>query len=141
MVLAVDVDRASLGEVERELRERYERDYRVLTADSSRAALALLEKIADAGEDVALVLAAQWLDEMSGSDLLGQVRAFDPYAQRGLLIDWASWGDGRTGEALFHGMARRAGGAPPRRLRAPRHPRRPQRAARLRDVRLPRAPD
>jgi thioredoxin reductase (NADPH) len=107
VVLTVDVDRASLSEVERELRERYERDYRVLTAGSSRAALALLAEIADAGEDVALVLAAQWLDEMSGSEVLGQVRAFDPYAQRGLLIDWASWGDGRTGEALFHGMARR----------------------------------
>jgi hypothetical protein len=37
---------------ERELRERYERDYRVLTAASSRAALTRLEEIAAAGEDI-----------------------------------------------------------------------------------------
>jgi thioredoxin reductase (NADPH) len=107
VVLAVDVDQASLGAVEGELRERYERDYRVLTAGSSRAALARMEEAAEAGDDIALVLAAQWLDEMSGSELLGRVRALDPYAQRGLLIEWASWGDGRTGEAIFHGMSRR----------------------------------
>jgi thioredoxin reductase (NADPH) len=107
VVLAVDVDQASLGEVERELRERYERDYRVLTADSSRAALARLDEVAASGEDIALVLTAQWLDEMSGSEVLARVRALDPYAQRGLLIDWASWGDGRTGEAIFRGMSRR----------------------------------
>jgi thioredoxin reductase (NADPH) len=106
-ILAVVEDQASLREVEGELRERYERDYRVLTATSSREALARLEEASDAGDDIALVLADQWLDEMSGSELLGRVRANDPYAQRGLLIDWASWGDGRTGEAIFHGMARR----------------------------------
>ncbi|HVX33881.1 MAG TPA: FAD-dependent oxidoreductase [Solirubrobacterales bacterium] len=107
LLLAVDADPASLREVEGELRQRYERDYRVLVAGSSRAALARLEEASAAGEDIALVLAAQWLDEMSGSELLGRVRALDPFAQRSLLIDWASWGDGRTGEAIFHAMARR----------------------------------
>jgi thioredoxin reductase (NADPH) len=107
VILAVDEDQASLHEVEGELRQRYERDYRVVTADSSRDALARLEEVREAGEDIALVLAAQWLDEMSGSELLGRVRALDPFAQRGLLIDWASWGDGRTGEAIFHAMSRR----------------------------------
>jgi thioredoxin reductase (NADPH) len=107
VLFAVDGDPASLREVEGELRERYGRDYRVLSAGSSREALAQLEEVAAAGDDIALVLAAQWLDEMSGSELLGRVRALDPYAQRGLLIDWASWGDGRTGEAIFRGMARR----------------------------------
>ncbi len=107
MLLAVDGDLASLREVEGELRQRYERDYRVLSAGSSGDALGRLEEVRAAGEDVALVLAAQWLDEMSGSELLGRVRALDPFAQRGLLIDWASWGDGRTGEAIHHAMARR----------------------------------
>jgi thioredoxin reductase (NADPH) len=107
VILAVDVDPPSLEEVERELRERYQRDYRVLTADSSGAALARLREVADAGEDLALVLAAQWLDELSGTEVLGRVRTFSPYTQRGLLIDWASWGDGRTGEAIFRGMSHR----------------------------------
>jgi thioredoxin reductase (NADPH) len=107
VILAVDAVEASLREVERELRDRYGRDYNVLTASSSAAALARLEELGPAGEEVALVLAAQWLDEMSGSELLGRVRVHDPFAQRALLIDWASWGDGRTGEAIFRAMARR----------------------------------
>jgi thioredoxin reductase (NADPH) len=107
VLLAVDEDQASLREVERELRERYGGSYRVLCTNSSRRGLARLEELAEAGDDIALVLAGQWLKGMTGNELLGRVRALDPYAQRGLLIDWASWGDGRTGEAIFHAMARR----------------------------------
>jgi thioredoxin reductase (NADPH) len=107
LLVAVDAEEASLRGVEGELRERYGRDYDVLAFDSSAAALARLEQVSAAGDDIALVLAAQWLDEMSGTELLGRVRTLDPFAQRGLLIDWASWGDGRTGEAIFGGMSRR----------------------------------
>ena len=69
--------------------------------------MAELEALAAAGEDVALVLAAQWLSGTTGSELLGRVRDLHPHAQRGLLIEWGSWGDGRTGEAIFQAMARR----------------------------------
>ena len=62
-----------------------------------------LELLADAGEDVALVLAAQWLSRTTGRELLAEVRALHPHAQRGLLIEWRSWGDGRTGEAISPG--------------------------------------
>jgi thioredoxin reductase (NADPH) len=66
-----------------------------------------LEALAAAGEDVALVLAAQWLGGASGSKLLGGVRDLHAHAQRGLLIEWGSWGDGRTAEEIFEAMARR----------------------------------
>ncbi|HEY2480561.1 MAG TPA: FAD-dependent oxidoreductase [Solirubrobacterales bacterium] len=107
MLLAIDEDQASLREVERELRERYEGGYRVVCTGSAREGLERLEELSGAGEEIALVLAAQWLQGTTGGELLGRVRALDPYAQRGLLIDWASWGDGRTGEAIFLAMARR----------------------------------
>ncbi|MBS1845769.1 MAG: FAD-dependent oxidoreductase [Actinobacteria bacterium] len=107
VLFAVDEDQASLREVEDELRERYGRDYRVVCVNSSRRALRRLEELSEAGDDIALVLAGQWLKGMTGSELLGKVRGLDPFAQRALLIDWASWGDGRTGEAILGAMARR----------------------------------
>jgi thioredoxin reductase (NADPH) len=66
-----------------------------------------LEALAAAGEDVALVLAAQSLDQTAGGELLGKVRDLHPHAQRGLLIEWGSWGDGQTAEEIFEAMARR----------------------------------
>ena len=78
-----------------------------MCAASAEDAMAKLEALAAAGEDVALVLAAQWLDGTTGSDLLGEVRALHAHAQRGLLIEWRSWGDGRTGKAVSRAMARR----------------------------------
>jgi thioredoxin reductase (NADPH) len=107
VLLAVDDDSASLRDVERELRDRYGRSYRVLGTGSAAEALAELESLAAGGEEVALVIATLELAGTSGSELLGKVRTFHPHAQRGLLIDWMTWGDGRTGEAIFAAMARR----------------------------------
>ena len=59
----------------------------------------------EAGEHVALVLAAQWMDEMTGTELLSRVPATHPSAKRGLLIDWGSWGDAGTANAIFEAMA------------------------------------
>jgi thioredoxin reductase (NADPH) len=56
---------------------------------------------------VALVLAAQSFGGMAGGELLGKVRDLHAHAQRGLLIEWGSWGDGRTAEEIFQAMARR----------------------------------
>ena len=63
--------------------------------------------LAEAGEDVALVLAAQALGGTTGSELLGRVRDLHAHAQRGLMIEWGSWGDGSTAEEIFQAMARR----------------------------------
>jgi thioredoxin reductase (NADPH) len=108
VLLAVDEDADSLRQIERELTDRYSRSYRVVCVSVAEEAMAKLEALAEAGEEVALVLAAQWLCETTtGSELLGKVRTLHAHAQRGLLIDWGSWGDGRTGEAIFQAMARR----------------------------------
>ncbi|HEX5121199.1 MAG TPA: FAD-dependent oxidoreductase [Pseudonocardiaceae bacterium] len=105
VLLAVDDDAGVLRDVERELRERYAHHYRVLCLRSPHDALACLDDLAAAGEEVALVLSGQWLSGMTGSELLDQVRRVHPHAKRGLLIGWGAWGDRATGEAIFDSIA------------------------------------
>ncbi len=105
VLVAVDDDRESLSALERELGHRYSRDYRIICTASPEDALSTLERLAQDGEEVALVLAGQWLSGTTGSELFGQVRRLHPHAKRGLLITWGGWGDPATGEAIFDSMA------------------------------------
>jgi thioredoxin reductase (NADPH) len=104
-LVAVEEDAGALRDVERELRDRYARHYRVMCIRSSHEALACLEELAAAGELVALVLAGQWLSGMTGSELLDEARHLHPQAKRALLIAWGGWGERATGEAIFDSIA------------------------------------
>jgi thioredoxin reductase (NADPH) len=105
VLVAVDEDAGALGGVERELRDRYARHYRVMCMRSPHEARACLEDLAAGGEEVALVLAGQWLSGMTGTELLDEARHLHPHAKRGLLIPWGGWGDRATGEAIFDSIA------------------------------------
>ncbi len=105
VLVAVEEDAGALADVERELRDRYARHYRVMCMRSPHEARACLEDLAATGEDVALVLAGQWLAGMTGSELLDEARHLHPHAKRGLLIAWGGWGDRATGEAIFDSIA------------------------------------
>jgi thioredoxin reductase (NADPH) len=105
VLVAVDEDADALRDVERELRDRYARHYRVMCMRSPHEARARLEDLAAADEEVALVLAGQWLSGMTGSELLDEARHLHPHAKRGLLIAWGGWGDRATGEAIFDSIA------------------------------------
>ena len=107
VLFAVDEDERLLRDIERELVDRYSRSYRIVCACSSEEALAELEALREAGEDVALVLAAQGCGAMRGVELLGRVRDLHGHAQRGLMIEWGSWGETGTAEEIFEAMARR----------------------------------
>ncbi len=107
ILFVVDEDDVALRNIERELLDRYERSYRIVCVGSAAEAKAGLAAAASAGEDVALVLAAESFAGTAGSELLGGVRKLHPQAQRGLLIDYGSWGDGPTGVAIFAAMALR----------------------------------
>src|SRR6188508_2010989 len=106
VLVAVDDDPDALKDVERELRDRYGRHYRVVAQSSSAAALTLLEDLSEGGQEVALILAGQWLEGMTGTDLLDRARRLHPHAKRGLLVAWGDWGDGPTGDAIFSAIAR-----------------------------------
>jgi thioredoxin reductase (NADPH) len=105
VLLAVDDDPGTLGDVRAELQSRYSRDYRVLCERAPDKAVSMLERLAADGEQVALVLASQGLPGMTGTDLLARVHQLHPHAKRGLLIEWGGWGDPATGEAIFEAMA------------------------------------
>ena len=104
-LIAVEEDTEALADVEQELRERYGHHYQIECVRSPDDARARLQAAADANEDVALVLAAQWLEGMTGSDLLDESRRLHPNARRGLLIGWGDWGDSASGEAIFDAIA------------------------------------
>lgn len=105
-LVAVEGDPDALRDVERELRDRYARHYRVICVRSPREAIANLEDLAASGGEVALVLAGESLSGSTGSELLDEARRLHPRAKRGLLFAWGSMGDPATGEAIFDAMAR-----------------------------------
>src|SRR5207245_2248500 len=89
VILAVDDDRAVLGAVDRDLRQKYGRDYRVLRADSGASALAALKQLRERNETVALFLSDQRMPSMSGVQFLDQARAIFPDAKKVLLTAYA----------------------------------------------------
>jgi thioredoxin reductase (NADPH) len=104
-LIAVVEDPSVLRDLERELRDRYGQQYRVVCLDSLRDARGCLEGLAADGEEVALILAGDRLSEIAGSVLLDEARHLHPEAKRSLLIPWGSWGDPEMGEALFDSIA------------------------------------
>lgn len=105
VLLAVDDHPVDLGDVERELRGRYEADYRVICTDSPDEALTTLTGLAASEDEVALVLAAQELSGVVGTDLLASVRHLHPHAKLGLLLRWGTWAHGDTAEGVRDSMA------------------------------------
>jgi hypothetical protein len=66
VLLAVDADPSALGDVERELRDRYGSSYCVRGTLSSDEALEILARLSNGRQEVALVLAAQRLSGTTG---------------------------------------------------------------------------
>ncbi|HEY5927691.1 MAG TPA: FAD-dependent oxidoreductase [Kofleriaceae bacterium] len=81
---------------------RYGGDYRTVGHLSAAAALEDLARVRDAGDDVALVIADQWMPEMTGSELLVRAHELHPEAQRALLV---GWGDKRSSPVVLQGCA------------------------------------
>jgi thioredoxin reductase (NADPH) len=105
VLLAVDDDPGALDDVERQLVQRYAHDYRIESLGDPDDALQTLQELADAGEDVALVLAASSLPSTSGRHLLEHVRQLHPHAGRALLVSPNVWTDADTADAIRDAMA------------------------------------
>ena len=86
VLLVVDEDAGALCRVERELCKRYGEDYRVVTVGSVVTAVARLQELWEGGEEVAVVLADQWMWGISGTDFLARAHRHFPTAKRVLLI-------------------------------------------------------
>jgi len=88
-LLVVDDEPPVLRAVQRDLREHFGADYRVVAADSGAAAEEVMRGLLRRGESVALVLADQRMPGMSGVDLLERARDLHPRAKRALLTAYA----------------------------------------------------
>jgi thioredoxin reductase (NADPH) len=104
-LVAVDGDARGLGNVERELRARYSGSYEVICTSSPDEALSILKRMSQAKQEVALVLAGQWLSETTGNELLELAGRLHPQAKRALLVDWGEWGHRSVAQAIFDSMA------------------------------------
>src|SRR5271165_2398068 len=89
VLLTVDDDPEVLRAVERDLRRRFSERYRVIRADSGRAALETLRDLKRRNDPVALLLADQRMPQMSGVEFLRQALEIYPDAKRALLTAYA----------------------------------------------------
>jgi thioredoxin reductase (NADPH) len=89
VLLTIDDDSEVLKAVERDLRRQYAENYRVLSANSGPAALALLEKLQQRGEPLALFLVDYRMPQMNGIEFLSRAIPLFPDAKRVLLTAYS----------------------------------------------------
>jgi len=89
VLLTVDDDHEVLRAIERDLRRRYARDYRVLRAESGPAALEIVQELKVRNNALALFLVDQRMPGLSGVEFLEQAIKLYPDAKRVLLTAYA----------------------------------------------------
>jgi thioredoxin reductase (NADPH) len=92
VIMTVDDDPQVLSAIERDLRQRYQNDYRVIKALSAAEALEASRQLKKRGTAVALFLVDQRMPEMTGTALLAQVCGLHPEARKVLLTAYADTG-------------------------------------------------
>ncbi len=89
IIFTVDDEPQVLNAVERDLRNHYRNDYRILKARSGNEALDTLRQLKQRNSAVALFLVDQRMPQMSGTDFLGEALKFYPEARKVLLTAYA----------------------------------------------------
>jgi thioredoxin reductase (NADPH) len=89
VIMTVDDDPEVLSAVERDLRRRYQTDYRVLRADSGPQALDAARELKARNHPVALFLVDERMPQMSGIQFLTAARPLFPSARMVLLTAYA----------------------------------------------------
>src|SRR5260370_4224981 len=89
VLLTVDDDPEVLNAVERDLRNHYSTDYRVVKASSGREALDAVRQLKQRGAQVALLLVDERMPEMTGTQFLREAIKIYPDARRVLLTAYA----------------------------------------------------
>ena len=86
-IFLVDDDRAALERLRRDLHRRYSADYEISDTTSVAEALTELDRLRRADVQVALLIADQWMPDVTGTEFLVQAHEIAPNAQRLLMID------------------------------------------------------
>ena len=101
-IVVVDDEPTALASMLDALTRRFGGDYRVEPHLSAPSALDAVSRLKADGEEIALVIADQWMPGMTGDEFLGQVRAIEPTAKRALLV---SWGDREASPVILQACA------------------------------------
>lgn len=88
-IVTVDDEPQVLNAIERDLRRKFQAEYRVLKVGSGAAALELLQKLKQRNDPVAMILSDQRMPEMSGTEFLTQAKEIFPEARKVLLTAYA----------------------------------------------------
>jgi thioredoxin reductase (NADPH) len=89
VLLAVDDDNEVLRAVDRDLKQKYASEYRVLRAESGQVALDTLKQLKLRNETVALMLVDQRMPQMTGVAFLKETLDLYPKSKRVLLTAYA----------------------------------------------------
>jgi thioredoxin reductase (NADPH) len=87
--MSVDDDPQVLGAIERDLRQHYKSEFRVVKAASGKEALDAARQLKQRGTAIALFLVDQRMPEMTGTQLLAEVRKLHPDSRKVLLTAYA----------------------------------------------------
>jgi thioredoxin reductase (NADPH) len=101
-IVVLDDEPVALSALLDALARRFGADYRVVSHLDPGACLAALQAMRDAGEEVALVIADQWMPGMTGREVLARAHRIFPAARRALLV---AWGDHAASPTILQGCA------------------------------------
>ncbi len=88
VIMVVDDEQPMLKMLHDTLERRYGADYQVVSHDKQQEALDDLERMKTNGEQVALVIADQWMPGITGVDLLRRAYKIFTNVQRALMVAW-----------------------------------------------------
>jgi thioredoxin reductase (NADPH) len=88
-IILVDDDPQVLGAIQRDMRNKYREDYRVVATESAAEALDLLKELKLKAEAVAVLISDQRMPEMEGVEFLEKAREIFPTARQVLLTAYS----------------------------------------------------
>ena len=89
IILTVDDDIQVVNAIERDLRQHYRQDYRIMKATSGAVALETVQRLKQRNDQMALFLVDQRMPGMSGIAFLAEAMKFYPNARKVLLTAYA----------------------------------------------------
>ena len=89
VILAVDDDPAVLGAIDRDLRQHYRYEYRVMKAGSAEEGLETAQALAARNTPISMFIVDQRMPEMSGIEVLREAMKLHPQSRRVLLTAYA----------------------------------------------------
>jgi thioredoxin reductase (NADPH) len=98
VIMIVDDEPTALTAMLDALAGRYGGDYRVISHLRATDALSELEKIRQENDQVALLIADQWMPDLNGVEFLQEAHIIHPDAQRAIVV---AWGDKEAASTIL----------------------------------------